>query len=102
MSDLKQRAMNILATSVQEIVGPKSLAYVAIHKAADEIDDEGRTRWAEMMFNQISIDNRRRIRSNAIEKAHEEKRMFVLSGKRREPSVDVADLSRIFGTAQTW
>ena len=99
--------MNILADSVSEVIGPRSLAYVAIKKAALD-EDEGKARWAEMMFNQISVANRRRIRTTAIDKAYEEKQrarvqssapsaLPIETRKDNKKSVEVADFRRLFG-----
>lgn len=98
--DLRQRAMHILADAVSDVIGARSLAYVAIKKAAIDQDAQ-KNRWAEMMFNQISAANRRRIHSTAIEKAHEEKARDILTvrvpSKKADASVEVADMRRLFG-----
>jgi hypothetical protein len=94
MSGLRQRALNILADSVSDVIGARSLAYVAIKKAAID-EDPSKHQWAEMMFNQISIANRRRIKNSAEDKAHEERRSY--RAKSRESNVEVADMTKIFG-----
>lgn len=94
MSGLHQKALNILADSVSDIIGARSLAYVAIKKAALD-DDPSKQKWAEMMFNQISSANRRRIKNTAEDKAHEERRVY--RAQRREKTVEVADMTKIFG-----
>lgn len=62
----------ILAESVAEIVGKKNLAYVAIKQAA-ATDNPARERWASNLFGQISVTNRKQIRSNAIDRAYVER-----------------------------
>jgi len=94
MSGLRQKAMNILADAVSDVIGARSLAYVAIKKAAID-DDPSKHAWAEMMFNQISTANRRRIKTSAEDKAHEERQVY--RAKSREKTVEVADMSKIFG-----
>lgn len=94
MSGLRQKAMNILADAVSDVIGARSLAYVAIKKAAID-DDPSKHQWAEMMFNQISTANRRRIKTSAEDKAHEERRAY--KAKSREKNVEVADMTKIFG-----
>lgn len=94
MLGLRQRAMNILADSVSDVIGARSLAYVAIKKAAID-EDASKHQWAEMMFNQISTANRRRIKTTAEDKAHEERRAY--RARAREQSVEVADMTKIFG-----
>lgn len=99
---IRQRAMHILADAVSDVVGARSLAYVAIKKAAIDGNAQ-KDRWAEMMFNQISVANRKRIRSTAIEKAHEEKARNIISirapSEKVERSVEVADMRTLFGGA---
>jgi hypothetical protein len=94
MSGLRQKAMNILADAVYDVIGARSLAYVAIKKAAID-DDPSKHQWAETMFNQISIANHRRIKTNAEDKAHEVRRSYRT--KAREKTVEVADMTKIFG-----
>jgi len=94
MSGLRRRAMNILADAVSDVIGARSLAYVAIKKAAID-DDPSKYEWAQMMFSQISTANRRRIKSSAEDKAYEERRSY--RAKLREKTVEVADMSKIFG-----
>jgi hypothetical protein len=94
MAGLRQKAMNILADSVSDVIGARSLAYVAIKKAAID-EDPSKQQWAEMMFNQISMANRRRIKNTAEDKAHEVRNSF--RAKSREKSVEVADMTKIFG-----
>jgi hypothetical protein len=96
--------MHILADAVSDVIGARSLAYVAIKKAAIDQDAQ-KNRWAEMMFNQISAANRRRIHSTAVEKAHEEKARNLVgvrvSGEKTDASVEVADMRRLFGRIAT-
>jgi hypothetical protein len=94
MAGLHQKALNIQADSVSDIIGARSLAYVAIKKAALD-EDPSMQKWAEMMFNQISSANRRRIKNTAEDKAHEERRVY--RAQRREKTVEVANMTKIFG-----
>ena len=96
---VKKRALNILAASVSDVVGQKNLAYIAIKKASDEIENAARQEWATSVFDQIPLTNRREIKSVAINKAQEEKR-HILSVRAREksqPDVRIADLGMIWG-----
>lgn len=95
---LKRRALDILANSVSDVVGAGHLAYVAIKKLARDDDNEAKHRWASNTFEQISVGDRREIRSVAINKAHEERRQNLAAVKQRERAKDiqVADLGRIF------
>jgi hypothetical protein len=75
----------ILADSVAEVVGKKNLAYVAIKQAAAS-DNPARERWASNLFGQISVTNRKQIRSNAIEKSYVERDKRRAEDKRlKEP-----------------
>ena len=69
---VRECSFAILAESVAEVVGKKNLAYVAIKQAA-ATDNPARERWASNLFGQISITNRKQIRSNAIDRAHVER-----------------------------
>lgn len=65
---VRECSFAILADSVAEVVGKKNLAYVAIKQAA-ATDNPARERWASNLFGQISVTNRKQIRSNAMDKA---------------------------------
>lgn len=69
---VRECSFAILADSVAEVVGKKNLAYVAIKQAAST-DNPARERWASNLFGQISLTNRKQIRSNAMDKAHVER-----------------------------
>ncbi|WP_028794597.1 hypothetical protein [Thalassobaculum salexigens] len=69
---VRECSFAILADSVAEVVGKKNLAYVAIKQAAST-DNPARERWASNLFGQISLSNRKQIRSNAMDKAHVER-----------------------------
>lgn len=96
---VKKRALNILAASVSDVVGQKNLAYIAIKKASDEVEDGPRHEWATSVFEQIPLTNRREIKSVAINKAQEEKRhvLSVRAREKQQADVTVADLSVIWG-----
>ncbi|UUX50356.1 hypothetical protein NUH88_01400 [Nisaea acidiphila] len=97
---VKKRALNILAASVSDVVGQKNLAYIAIKKASDEIENSARQEWATSVFDQIPLTNRREIKSVAINKAQEEKRHVLSVRAREKPQSDVriADLGMIWGS----
>jgi hypothetical protein len=69
---VRECSFAILADSVAEVVGKKNLAYVAIKQAAST-DNPARERWASNLFGQISLTNRKQIRSNAMDKAYVER-----------------------------
>lgn len=69
---VRECSFAILADSVAEVVGKKNLAYVAIKQAAST-DNPARERWASNLFGQISLTNRKQIRSNAMDRAHGER-----------------------------
>jgi hypothetical protein len=94
MAGLRQKAMTVLADAVSDVVGARSLAYVALKKATVD-EDPSKYQWAEMMFNQISMANRRRIKTTADDKAYEYRKLHRRA--KREPTVEVADLTKIFG-----
>lgn len=96
MANLRQKAMGILADAVSDVIGSRSLAYVAIKKAAID-EDPSKHQWAEMMFNQISIANRRRIKTSADDKAYEYRKSLRRERGRERQTVEVADLTKIFG-----
>lgn len=84
----------ILADSVAEVVGKKNLAYVAIKQAAAG-DNPARERWASNLFGQISVTNRKQIRSTAMDKAYVE-RDRRRSEDRRLSEPQVVDWSNLF------
>lgn len=96
---VKKRALNILAASVSDVVGQKNLAYIAIKKAHDEIENGARHEWATSVFDQIPLTNRREIKSIAITKAEEERRhvLSVRAREKRQPEVNIANLGVIWG-----
>jgi len=82
---VRESSFAILAESVAEVVGKKNLAYVAIKQAA-ATDNPARERWASNLFGQISVTNRKQIRSNAIDKAYVERDKRRAEDKRlKEP-----------------
>ena len=94
---VRKRCYDILAESVSEIVGQRSLVYVAIRQAALN-EDSSKERWAETMFSQISATSRRRIRKTALERATEEQaQQNAARREAHQPEAVVADLSRLFG-----
>ena len=97
---LRQRSFTILADAVADVVGRRNLAYVAVVQAA-KIEDENKQRWASSMFRQISVTNRKQIKSNAIEKAHVERARNIEATRKRQPEVVLADLGKLFGRPQT-
>ena len=78
---VRECSFAILADSVAEVVGKKNLAYVAIKQAAST-DNPARERWASNLFGQISVSNRKQIRSNAIDRAEDERRKRRAEDKR--------------------
>ncbi len=96
---VKKRALNILAASVSDVVGQKNLAYIAIKKASDEVENAARHEWATSVFDQIPLTNRREIKSVAINKAQEEKRhvLSVRAREKKQADVQIADLGVIWG-----
>ena len=96
---LRQRCFTILADAVDEVVGRRNLVYVAVVQAS-KAEDEGKDRWASSMFRQISVTNRKRIRSNAIERAHVERARMSEAARQRQPEVVLADLTKLFGRPQ--
>ncbi|MEQ9334018.1 hypothetical protein [Thalassobaculum sp.] len=100
MSDsLRQRCFMILGDAVADVVGRRNLAYVAVAQAAKS-EDHSKDRWASTMFQQISVTNRKQIRSNAIERAHVERSRAIEAARRQQPEVVLADLSKLFGRPQ--
>lgn len=93
---LRQRCFSILADSVSEVVGRRSVAYSAIQQAAAAQEDRSKERWAETVFNEISAINRRRIRSTAIDKAYVERDRHR-SSRQADTTAHIADLSKLFG-----
>ncbi|MDF1793373.1 MAG: hypothetical protein P1U88_15775 [Thalassobaculaceae bacterium] len=81
---VRECSFAILADSVAEIVGKKNLAYIAIKQAAST-DNPARERWASNLFGQISVTNRKQIRSNAMDRA------YVERDKRRSEDKRVAE-----------
>src|SRR3546814_18733363 len=69
---IRQRCFAILADAVDEVVGRRNLVYVAVVQAS-KAEDESQDRWASSMFRQITVTNRKRIRSNAIARARFER-----------------------------
>ena len=96
---LRKRSFTILGDAVGDVVGRRNLAYVAVVQAA-RAEDESKDRWASTMFQQISVTNRKQIRTNAIERAHVERSRAVEAARRQQPEVVLADLSRLFGRPQ--
>lgn len=96
---LRQRCFTILADAVDEVVGRRNLVYVAIVQAS-KAEDASKDRWASSMFRQISVTNRKRIRSNAIERATVERGRMKEAARQRQPEVVLADLSKLFGRPQ--
>lgn len=96
---IRKRCFSILADAVDEVVGRRNLAYVAVVQAS-KAEDETKDRWASSMFRQISVTNRKRIRSNAIERAHVERARANDAARKRQPEVVLADLSKLFGRPQ--
>ncbi|WPZ32859.1 hypothetical protein T8K17_16620 [Thalassobaculum sp. OXR-137] len=78
---VRECSFAILADSVAEVVGKKNLAYVAIKQAAST-DNPARERWASNLFGQISLSNRKQIRSNAMVKAQDERQKRRAEDKR--------------------
>ncbi len=68
----RESSFVILADSVAEVVGKKHLAYVAIRQAGKE-NNPSRERWASNLFSEISLANRKQIRTTAIDKAYIER-----------------------------
>jgi len=100
MSDtLRQRSFTILGDAVADVVGRRNLAYVAVVQAG-RAEDQSKDRWASTMFQQISVTNRKQIRSNAIELAHVERSRMIEASRRNQPDVVLADLSKMFGRPQ--
>ncbi len=96
---LHQRCFTILGDAVAEVVGRRNLAYVAVVQAS-RAEDHSKDRWASSMFQQISVTNRKQIRSNAIERAHVERVRTNEAARNRQPEVVLADLGKLFGRPQ--
>lgn len=96
---LRQRCFTILSDAVDEVVGRRNLVYVAVVQAS-KAEDTGKDRWASSMFRQVSVTNRKRIRSNAIERAHVERARMREASRQRQPDVILADLTKLFGRPQ--
>lgn len=96
---LRQRCFTILGDSIADVVGRRNLAYVAVVQAS-RAEDQSKDRFASSMFQQISVTNRKQIRSNAIERAHVERARMNDVARRRQPEVVLADLGKLFGRAQ--
>ena len=100
MSDsLRKRSFTILGDALAEVVGRRNLAYVAVVQAS-RAEDRSKDRWASTMFQQISVTNRKQIRSNAIERAHVERARMAEAARKRQPDVVLADLGKLFGRPQ--
>jgi hypothetical protein len=98
---MRSACFGILADSVSEVVGNRSLVYIAVKQAA-LTGDVSKERWAETLFSQVSANSRRQIRSTAIEKAaaeQETRKQGEISAK-EEGEVIVADLQKLFGGAR--
>lgn len=98
-TSVRQKSLGILADSVSEIVGQRSLVYIAVKQAAlsGEPDKE---KWANSLFQQVSLSSRRQIRSTAIEKAAIEAsnaKAREVAVKKNEGQAVVADLQKLFG-----
>lgn len=93
---LRHRCFAILADSVADVVGRRNLAYVAVVQAG-KTEDKSKDRWASSMFQQISVTNRKQIRTNAMERAHIER---ARSAGKRQSDVVLADLGKLFGRPQ--
>ncbi|MEQ8398562.1 hypothetical protein [Thalassobaculum sp.] len=98
-NSLRKRSFTILGDAVADVVGKRNLAYVAVVQAG-KIEDESKDRWASSMFRQISVSNRKQIKTNAIEKAHVERARANDAGRQRQPDVVLADLGKLFGRPQ--
>lgn len=94
---VRESSFAILADSVAEVVGKKNLAYVAIKQAATS-DNPARERWASNLFGQISVTNRKQIRSTAIKIAYVERDKRRAEDKRlKEP--EGVDWGNLFARA---
>lgn len=96
---LRARCFAILGDAIADVVGRRNLAYVAVAQAA-RTEDQSKDRWASSMFQQISVTNRKRIRSNAIERAHVERGRMNEAARSRQPDVVLVDLGKLFGRPQ--
>lgn len=96
---LRQRCFTILADAMSDVIGRRNLAYVAVVQAS-KAEDDGKDRLASSMFRQISVTNRKQIRSNAIEKAQVERARARDAARSRQPEAVLADLSKLFGRPQ--
>ena len=98
---VRKTCFGILADSVSEVIGNRSLVYIAVKQAA-LTGDVSKERWADTLFSQVSATSRRRIRSAALEKAvaeQEVRRQTAMSAK-PDGEVVVADLQKLFGGAR--
>jgi len=96
---VRQKCMGILADSVSDVVGNRSLVYIAIKQAAKS-GEESKERWADTLFSQVSATSRRRIRSTALELAAEEQARASTANLREDGEAVVADLKHLFGGAR--
>lgn len=96
---IRESSFAILADSVAEVVGKKNLAYVAIKQAA-ATDNLARERWASNLFGQISLTNRKQIRSNAMDKAYVEREKRRAEDKRISQPQSV-DWGNLFASTRT-
>jgi DNA helicase TIP49 (TBP-interacting protein) len=98
----RKDCFGILADSVSEVVGNRSLVYIAVKQAA-LTGDISKERWADTLFSQVSAKSRREIRSAALQKAAAEqqqlRKQLPMSAK-EEGEVVVADLQKLFGGAR--
>jgi hypothetical protein len=98
---MRKTCFGILADSVSEVVGNRSLVYIAVKQAA-LTGDISKERWADTLFSQVSATSRRRIRSAALEKAVAEQEVRKQSemAPKQDGEVVVADLQKLFGGAR--
>jgi hypothetical protein len=98
-TSVRQKTLGILADSVSEVVGQRSLVYIAVRQAAISGEPE-KERWADSLFQQVSLSSRRQIRSTAIEKAAIEAsndKAKAVAVKKDDGQAVVADLQKLFG-----
>lgn len=98
-NSVRQKSLGILADSVSEVVGQRSLVYIAVKQAAlsGEPDKE---KLADSLFQQVSLSSRRQIRSTAIEKAAiqaSNEKAKAVAVKKDDGQAVVADLQKLFG-----
>lgn len=96
---IRVRCFTILSDAIADVVGRRNLAYVAVVQAG-RTEDSSKDGWASSMFQQISVTSRKQIRSNAIERAHDERSRMIEAARRRQPDVVLADLGKLFGRPQ--